>query len=190
MLLLSHFSRVRLCATHRRQPTRLRRPWDSAGKNTGVDCHFSNAWKWKVKVKSDIWHLLKRSPLLPPWKGQGKQKHLFCLYQSSHVQIYLVVVQSLSVFNFLCCRTTACQTALSFTISWSLLKLMFIESMIPSNRLILCCPLLLLPSIFPRIRVFSMSQFFASGGQSIGVSASTSVLPMYIQDWFLLGWSG
>ena len=39
--------------------------------------------------------------LLPPWKGQGKQKHLFCLYQSSHVQIYLVV-QSLSVFNFLC----------------------------------------------------------------------------------------
>ena len=40
LLLLSHFSRVRLCATHRRQPTRLPRPWDSPGKNTGVSCHF------------------------------------------------------------------------------------------------------------------------------------------------------
>ena len=47
-----------------------------------------------------------------------------------------------------------------------------------------------LPSIFPSIRVFSMSQFFASGGQSIGVSASASVLPMNIQDWFPLGWTG
>ena len=47
------------------------------------------------------------------------------------------------------------QASLSFTISQSLLKLMFIESMMPSNHLILCCPLLLLPSIFPSIRVFS-----------------------------------
>ena len=47
-----------------------------------------------------------------------------------------------------------------------------------------------LPSIFPSIRVFSMSQFFTSGGQSIGVSASASVLPMNIQDWFPLGWTG
>ena len=46
------------------------------------------------------------------------------------------------------------------------------------------------PSIFPSIRVFSMSQFFASGGQSIGVSASASVLPMNIQDRFPLGWTG
>ena len=40
LLLLSCFSPVRLCATHRRQPTRLPRPWDSPGKNTGVGCHF------------------------------------------------------------------------------------------------------------------------------------------------------
>ena len=46
------------------------------------------------------------------------------------------------------------------------------------------------PSIFPRIRVFPISQFFTSSGQSIGVSASTSVLPMNIQDWFPLGWTG
>ena len=51
--------------------------------------------------------------------------------------------------------TAACQASLSFTISWSLLKLMSIESVMPSNHLILCHPLLLLPSIFPSIRVFS-----------------------------------
>ena len=71
----------------------------------------------------------------------------------------------------------------------SSLKLMSIELVMPSNHLILCRPLLLPPSIFPSIRVFS-NEFFASGGQSIGVSASTSVLPMNIQDWFSLGWTG
>ena len=54
---------------------------------------------------------------------------------------------------------------------------------------ILCRPLLLLPSIFPSNRSFQMSQLFASNGQSIGVSASTSVLPVNIQDWFPLGWT-
>ena len=52
-------------------------------------------------------------------------------------------------------RTAACQASLSITNSWSLLKLMSIESVMPSNHPILCCPLLLLPSIFPSIRVFS-----------------------------------
>ena len=60
----------------------------------------------------------------------------------------------------------------------------------PSSHLILCCPLLLLPPIPPSIRVFSMSQLFAWGGQSIGVSASASVLPMNTQDWPPLGWTG
>ena len=62
--------------------------------------------------------------------------------------------------------------------------------MLPSNHLILCRPLHLLPLIFPSIRIFSMSQFFTSGGQTIGVSASTSVLPMNTQDWSPLGWTG
>ena len=52
----------------------------------------------------------------------------------------------------------------------------------PSNHLILCCPLLLLPSIFPSIRVFSNESVFNIRSQSIGVSASVSVLPMNIQD--------
>ena len=68
---------------------------------------------------------------------------------------------------------------LSFTLSWSLLKLMSIESVMPSNHLILCSPLLLLPAIFPSIRGFSNE---SSGGQRIGVSASPSVPPMNIQD--------
>ena len=71
-----------------------------------------------------------------------------------------------------------------------LLKLMSIELVMPCNHLILCHPLLHLPSIFPSIRGFKMSQLFASGGQSIGVSASASVRPMNIQDWFPLGWTG
>ena len=68
---------------------------------------------------------------------------------------YLCVVQSLSrVWPFATPWTAACQDSMFFTISWSLLKLISIESMIPSNHLILCRPLLL-PSIFPNIRVFS-----------------------------------
>ena len=83
-------------------------------------------------------------------------------------------------------RATACQASLSITNSQSLLKLMSIESVMPSNHLILCCPLLLLPSIFPSIRVFSNE----SGGQSIRVSASASVLPMNSQGSFPLGLTG
>ena len=69
---------------------------------------------------------------------------------------FVVVVQSLShVQLFATPWTAARQASLSFTISWSLLKLMSIESVMPSNHLILCCPLLIPPSIFPSIRVFS-----------------------------------
>ena len=94
-------------------------------------------------------------------------------------------VQSLSrVRLFVTPQTAVRQASLSITNSQSLLKLMSTELVMPSNRLILCRPLLLLPSIFPSIRVSSMSQLFASGGQSIWVSTSTSVLPMNIQDWF------
>ena len=85
---------------------------------------------------------------------------------------------------------TARQAFLSITNSQSSLKLMSIESVMPSNHLILCRPLLLLPPIPPSIRVFSMSQHFAWGGQGIGVSALASVPPMNPQDWSRLGWTG
>ena len=92
-------------------------------------------------------------------------------------------VQSLSHAQFFATPWTAARLAsLSITNSQSLLKLMSIESVMPSNHLILCCPLLLPPSIFLSIRE---SQFFASGDQSIGLSASASVFPMNIQDYCL-----
>ena len=105
-----------------------------------------------------------------------------------------VVVQSLSHAQLFANRwAIACQAYLSFTISQSLFKLMSIESVILSNHLILCHPLLLLPSVFPSIRVFSKdfaSWLFASGGQSIGASASALVLAMNSQSWLPLGLTG
>ena len=100
-------------------------------------------------------------------------------------------VQSLSHVRFFATPWTAArQVSLSIINSWSLLKLMSIESVMPSDHLILCRPLLLPPSIFPATGSFPVSQFFASGGQSIGVSTSASVLPMNIQSWFPLGLTG
>ena len=68
-------------------------------------------------------------------------------------------------------------------------KLMSIELVMPSNHLIFCHPLLFPPSILPSIRAFPVSQFFTSGGQSIGVSTSASVLTMNICNRFPLGWT-
>ena len=90
-------------------------------------------------------------------------------------------VQSLScVWLFATPWTAAHHTSLSTAISWSLLKLMSIESVMASHHLILCHPLLLLPSVFPSIRVFSSEAAI----YSISTSALTLVLPMNIQGWF------
>ena len=78
------------------------------------------------------------------------------LWSNHYIHGIVVVAQLLScVPLFATLWTAACQASLSFTISWSLLKLMSIESVMPSNYLILCHLLLLLPSIFPSIGVFS-----------------------------------
>jgi len=74
------------------------------------------------------------------------------------------------------------RASLSLTNFWSLLKLMSIESVMPSSHLILCHPLLLPPSIFPSIRVFSSESALPIRSQSIGASGAASVLPMNIQD--------
>ena len=100
----------------------------------------------------------------------------------------IVVVQSLShVQLFVTPWTAAYQASLSFTISWSLFKLRSIELVMPSNHLILCSPFSPCPQSFPASGSYLMSQFLASGGQSIGASASASVLPVNIQGWFPLG---
>ena len=104
--------------------------------------------------------------------------------------LLLFVIQLLSpIWLFATPLEYSTPDSLSFTISWSLLKLMSIESVMPSKHLILCCPLLL-PSVLPSIRVFSNDWFFTSGGQSIGASASASVLLMNIQGWSPLGLTG
>ena len=87
------------------------------------------------------------------------------LFNSISLLLYLFVVKSLShVQLFTTAWTGARQTTLSITISQSLFRLRSFESVVPSNYLILCCPLLLLLSIFPSIRVFPLSQLLASGG--------------------------
>ena len=86
--------------------------------------------------------------------------------------------------------TAAHEASLSITNSWSFLKLMSIKSVMPPNHLILCCPFLVLPSIFPSIRVFSKESVFHIRWPKFGVSASASVLPMNTQDWSPLGWTG
>ena len=85
---------------------------------------------------------------------------------------------------------TARQASLSITNSQSLLKLRSIESVMPSNHLILCRHFSSCLQSFPASGSFKMSQLFTSAGQSIGVSASTSILPMNTQDRSPLGWTG
>ena len=85
--------------------------------------------------------------------------------------------------------TAGHQASMSIINSQSLLKLMSIEAVRPSNHLILCHPFSCCLQSFRAWGSFPMSQVVASDGQSIGVSASASVLPMNIQDWFPLGWT-
>ena len=124
-----------------------------------TDCPIISAFHMLVLLSYDTWEsgcrwlLFLGSWLFSPGaflldRGEGIRKIVFF-----HVAEF--VVQSLSHVRLLATPWTAAQQAsLSFTVSWSLLKLMSIESVMPSNHLILYLPLLLLPSIFPSIRVF------------------------------------
>ena len=107
---------------------------------------------------------------------------------------YLLIIQFSSVTQS--CPTlcnpwiAACQASLSITNPRSSLRLTSIKSVMPSSHLILCRSLLLLPPTPPSIRVFSSESTLRMRWQRIGVSASASVLPMNIQDWSPLGWTG
>ena len=117
--------------------------------------------------------------------------HSFSLWQLLQKFVFGWVLVSHSVMSYSVTPwTAALQASLSITNTQNLFKLMSIESVMPSNHLIICHTLLLLPSILPSIRVFSNESVLPSGGQSIGVSTSASVLSMNIQDWFPLGSTG
>ena len=110
-----------------------------------------------------------------------------------HAKTSLTMLRSLTMFRSVAqscptpCNpmTTAHQASLSITNSRSLLKLKSIESVMTSNHLILCHPFLL---SFPASGSFPMSWFFTSGGQSIRVSASLSVLPIFKTYFFMIDW--
>ena len=107
------------------------------------------------------------------------------------VKLYISSVQSVSCVRlFATPLTTAHQASLSITNSWSLHKLMSIESVIPPTISPSVVPFSSHLQSFTESGSFQMSQLFLSGGQSIGVSASTSVLPMNTQNWYDLGWTG
>ena len=131
-----------------------------------------------LNFKENIWYVLNNkcwrrqwhpTPVLLPRKSHGWRS----LVGFPGVQFSSVTRVRLFVTPW----TAACQASLSITNSPSLLKLMSIESVMPSNHLILCCPLLFPIQSFPVSGSFQMSQFFASSGQSTGVSALASFLP-------------
>ena len=163
---------------HRRQPTRLPRPWDSPGKNTGVGCHFllqcmkvksENEVAQSCLTLSDPMDCMQPSRLLRPWDFPGKSTAVGChcllwssslrLHESQHTRPPCPSPTP-GVYLNSCLLSQRCHPAIS-------------SSVIPFSS----CP-----QSLPASGSFPMSQLFVSGGQSIGVSASISVLPMNTQD--------
>ena len=138
---------------HRQQPTRLPRPWNSPGKNTGVGCHFLLQC---IKVKSERKVAQSCPTLSDPMDCSLPGSSIHGILQARGLE-WGVIAFSCSVAK-LCLFVTpwsaARQPPRSSAVSQSMLRFMAIESVMLSNRLILCHPLLLLPSIFPSIRVF------------------------------------
>ena len=131
------------------------------------------------------------------WRGKlqlvftGKLRHKLCPNPNSVSQSVRKSVQSLSrVQLFVTPWITGRQASLSITNSRSLLKPMSIKSVIHPTISFSVIPLFFCPQSIPASRSFPTSQLFAWGGQSTGVSASASVLPVIIQDWSPLGWTG
>ena len=115
---------------------------------------------------------------------------VFAQFIHLYISIQFNSFQSLSCVRlFVTPWTAARQVSLSLINTQSLLKFMSIEPVMPSSQLIFCHPLLLLPSIFLSIRVFS-NVFFTWGGQSTGASALVSFLPKKSQGWSLSEWTG
>ena len=141
-------------------------------------------------IYQDIWRQAS-------FRFKQKKIHVVLDWSINLNKRYIIVLENLIQFSsvqllsrvllFGTPWTAAHQASLSVTNSWSLFKLISIESVMPSSHLILCHPLLLLPSVFPSIGPFPTSWLLASGGWiSTGGSASSWVLPMNIQGWFPL----
>ena len=140
---------------------------------------------WRVAPHSPQ---LEKAHVQQQRRSATESKLFFKVHLFSRKLILVAVVQSLShVWLYATPWTAAHRASLSFPISWSLLKFLSIESVTPSNHLSSVVPFSPCLQSFPASGSFLMSQLFTSGGQNIGASASASVLPMSIQDWFPLG---
>ena len=140
--------------------------------------------------------------ILYRWHNSNNLPHLCIFYCFSQIITVVTNLSNCSIYHLssvqLLSRVwlsatpwiAARQASLSITNSRSLLKLMPIKLVMPSSHLILCCSFSSCLQSLPASGSFPMSQFFAWGGQSIGVSASASVLPMNTQDWSPLGQTG
>ena len=151
--------------------------WRGCGEK-GTLLHY---W-WECQLIQPLWKtewsFLRKLKLELPYDPASPLLEISSVQLLSHVRLFVTP------------WTAARQFPLSITSSWSSPKPMFIKLVMPANHLILCHPLLLLPSIFPSIRIFSNESALCIKWPNIGVSASTSVLPMNIHDWFPLGWTG
>ena len=164
--------------------------------------------KVKVKVKSlnRVW--LFATPWTVAYQaslsmGFSRQEYISFSRGSSRprdqTRVSLIGGRCFNLWEVCCCSvaksyltlwTAAHQASLSFNISQSLLKFMSTLSTMPSNHFILCHPLLFLPAVLPSIRVFSNESVLCIRWPKYWSSASASVLPMNIQDWSPLGWTG
>ena len=155
--------------------------------------HGKNSVRDKVMSKKWIYSDSERSTLHR--KSVGHRKGWVWPWNVAWL-VFISSIQLLSCVQlFVTSWTEARQASLSITNSRSLLKLMCIELVIPSNHLILCCPLLLLPSIFPSIRVFSSESVLhirwpKYWSFSFSIRPSLEGLSLDSQDWFRLGWTG
>ena len=122
-------------------------------------------WRWQVKAEVTI----------------GNLCYLCCSVAQSCPTLCDPMDCSMPGFPSFTISQSCYQGSLSLTISQSFLKLMSVGLVMPSNNLILFCPLLLLPSVFPSTRVFSNESALLIGWPSTGASASASVLPVNIQ---------
>ena len=133
---------------------------------------------WGSLVGCCLWGRTE-SDMTKAMQQQHHHHHISSVQLLSHVQLFATP------------RTAACQASLSITNSWSLPKLMSVESVMLSNHLILCCPLLLLSSIFPSIRVFSNSSIlpirwpkYWNFSFNISLSNEHPGLISFRMDWF------
>ena len=161
---------------HGLQSTRLLCPWNSLGKNTGVRCH------------SLLQGIFPTQGLNPGFCITGR---LFIFWATREVVVgsvqfsHSVLFHSLELHGLQQTRPPCPSTTNGVYLNWYPFR-WWCHLTISSSVVRFSFRL----QSFPASGSFQISQFFASGGQRIGVSASTSVLPMNIQDWFPLGWTG